>query len=103
MDILVLNSGSSSQKACRREIREPSWPSISTFTAGGENCPQVRAAACEGLDFIGVAIDANKNTTPSLDADISSPGSRVKVLVIRAEGDWAIAGECWRLSRSTAV
>jgi acetate kinase len=74
------------------------------FTAGvGENCPQVRAAACEGLDFIGVAVDAYKNATPSLDADISSPGSRVKVLVIRAEEDWAIAGECWRISRSTAV
>lgn len=73
------------------------------FTAGvGENCPQVRAAACEGLDFIGIAIDANKNATPALDADISSPGTRVKVLVIRAEEDWAIAGECWRLARSTA-
>jgi len=72
------------------------------FTAGvGENCPQVRAAACEGLNFIGLAVDANKNAAPSLDADISSPGSRVKVLVIRAEEDWAIAGECWRLSRST--
>jgi len=38
-----------------------------------------------------------------LDADISSPDSRVKVLVIRAAEDWAIAGECWKLCRCPAA
>lgn len=78
---------------------------VLVFTAGvGENSPEVRAAACKGLDFLGVTIDTDKNERPARDADISSPESRVRVLVIRAEEDWAIAGECWRLSRTpTAV
>jgi acetate kinase len=74
------------------------------FTAGaGENSPEVRAAACKGLEFLGISVDINKNERPTLDADISSPHSHVKVLVIRAEEDWAIAGECWKLSRSAAA
>lgn len=77
---------------------------ILVFTAGvGENSPEVRAATCKGLDFLGVKLDMNKNERPSLDADVSGPGSRVRVLVIRAEEDWAIAGECWKLSRTVAA
>jgi acetate kinase len=73
---------------------------VLVFTAGvGENSPEVRAATCKGLDFLGVTIDLNRNKEPLLDADISSPDSRVKVLVIRAAEDWAIAGECWKLCR----
>src|SRR5271165_3089042 len=75
-------------------------PHVLVFTAGvGENSPEVRAATCKGLDFLGVTIDLNRNKEPLLDADISSPDSRVKILVIRAAEDWAIAGECWKLSR----
>jgi acetate kinase len=71
---------------------------VLVFTAGvGENSPEVRAGACKGLDFLGVSVDVNKNDSASPDADISSPESRVKVLVIRAGEDWAIAGECWKL------
>jgi hypothetical protein len=39
------------------------------------------------------------NLRPSLDADISAADSRVRILVIRAEEDWAIATECWKLAR----
>jgi acetate kinase len=74
------------------------------FTAGvGENSPQVRAGACAGLQFIGIVVDAGKNENPVLDADVSSPDSRVKVLVIRAQEDWAIAGECWKLSQHVSA
>jgi acetate kinase len=70
------------------------------FTAGaGENSPQVRAAACRGLEFLGIRLDNQKNMRPSLDQDVSAPESRVRVLVIRAEEDWAIAKECWRLAQ----
>ena len=32
------------------------------FTAGiGEHAPQIRAAACEGMAFLGVALDAAAN------------------------------------------
>ncbi|HWC18293.1 MAG TPA: acetate/propionate family kinase, partial [Terriglobales bacterium] len=74
---------------------------VLVFTAGiGENSSEVRSAACKGLEFLGVTVDAEKNERPSLDAEISSSQSRVKVFVIRAEEDWAIAGECWKLSRA---
>jgi acetate kinase len=73
------------------------------FSAGiGENAPEVRAAACETLGFLGVALDAAKNAKPILDADISAAESRVRVLVIRAQEDWAIARECWTLASAKA-
>ena len=70
------------------------------FTAGvGENSVEVRAAACNTLEFLGVKIDDDKNARPSLDQDISAADSRVRVLVVRAQEDWAIATECWKLVR----
>lgn len=71
------------------------------FTAGvGENSPEVRAAACAKLGFIGLKLDDELNARPSLDADIATTDSRVRVLVIRAEEDWAIAAECWKLTQA---
>ena len=68
------------------------------FTAGvGENSAEVRAAACGGLEFLGIRLDAQINAQPTLDADVSMASSQVRVLVIRAEEDWAIAKECWKL------
>jgi acetate kinase len=68
------------------------------FTAGiGENSPDVRAAACANFQFLGLALDASKNASPHLDQDISGEGSTVSVLVVRAQEDWAIANECWKL------
>lgn len=74
------------------------------FTAGvGENSPEVRAAACRGLEFLGIRLDSQKNAQRFLDQDVSTPDSRVRVLVIRAEEDWAIAKECWKLTYSATV
>ncbi|MGH9715769.1 MAG: acetate/propionate family kinase [Candidatus Acidiferrales bacterium] len=68
------------------------------FSAGiGENSPEVRASTCEHFDFLGVRLDPQKNAKPILDADISGDGTHVRVLVIRAQEDWAIARDCWRL------
>jgi len=73
------------------------------FTAGvGENSPDVRAAACAPMGFLGLKLDEKLNRRPSLDADISTADSGVRVLVIRAEEDWAIAAECWQLARVSA-
>ena len=73
------------------------------FTAGvGENSAELRAAACSTLEFLGLKLDSGKNAKPSLDQDISTADSRIRVLVIRAEEDWAIAGECWKLARKGA-
>ena len=68
------------------------------FTAGiGENSPEVRAAACSRLTFLGLVLDAAKNAEAYSDRDIAAPESKVRVLVVRAQEDWAIARECWKL------
>lgn len=68
------------------------------FSAGiGENSPEVRAAACATLGFAGLNLDSSKNAQTSRDQNISLAGSPVRVLVIRAQEDWAIAKECWRM------
>lgn len=71
------------------------------FTAGvGENSSEVRAGACEKLGFLGVRINQNKNslTSSEQDRDIASTESPVRVLIIRAQEDWAIARACLRLA-----
>jgi len=65
------------------------------FTAGvGEHSPEIRKAACEGLTFLGIQLDAKKNAVSSGDQEISTSDSDVKVLVIRAQEDWAMAKAC---------
>ena len=74
---------------------------VLVFTAGvGENSAEVRSAACNGLEFLGVRLNEQANARSSRDQDISTPESRVRVLVIRAGEDWAIAKECWNLAES---
>jgi len=68
------------------------------FTAGiGENSPEVRAAACADFSYLGLKFDSEKNAGVMRDGDVSSLESAVRVLVIRAQEDWAIARDCWRL------
>jgi acetate kinase len=72
------------------------------FTAGiGENSPDVRAAACSHFTFLGLALDAAKNAAVDSDQDIATTESKVRVLVVRAQEDWAIAKECWTLLSKT--
>jgi acetate kinase len=74
------------------------------FTAGvGENSPEVRDGACRGLQFLGLRLESGKNTQPSPDQDVSAPDSTVRVLVIRAQEDWAIAKECWKLAQTEDI
>ena len=69
------------------------------FTAGiGENSPEVRVAACANLGFLGLKLDASKNAQSSADQEISLPDSAVRILIVRAQEDWAIARDCWRLA-----
>ncbi len=71
---------------------------VLVFTAGiGENSPEVRAAACANFRFLGLILDAAKNAQSSADQDISVSESAVRVLIVRAQEDWAIARDCWRL------
>src|SRR5947199_5255093 len=68
------------------------------FSAGiGGNSPEVRAAACANFRFLGLILDPVKNEQASADQDISLSDSTVRVLVVHAQEDWAIARDCWRL------
>lgn len=68
------------------------------FAGGvGEHAASVRAAACEAFGFIGLKLDAERNTAASADRDISAAESRVRVLVIHTEEDWMIARDAWHL------
>jgi acetate kinase len=76
---------------------------VLVFTAGmGENSPEVRAATCKGLEFLGLKLDTGLNQQTTLDREISTADSRIRVPVIRAEEDWAIATECWKLAHTSA-
>jgi len=62
------------------------------FTAGiGENSKETRAEACEGLEFLGVEIDPEKNNVRGKEAIISNSNSRVKVMVILTNEELMIA------------
>jgi acetate kinase len=72
------------------------------FTAGvGENSPEVRTETCKNFGYLGVKLDSEKNSRAASDRDIASSDSRVRVLVIHAQEDWAIARECWNLKRAS--
>jgi acetate kinase len=71
------------------------------FSAGvGENSPDVRDAACKQLGFLGLKLDDAANRQYPPDRDIAAPDSAVRVLIIRAQEDWAIARECWHVMRA---
>lgn len=71
---------------------------VLVFTAGiGEHSPEVRAAACKQLRFLRIELDAEKNASSPADQVISTDNSQVKVLIIRAQEDWAIAKACKKL------
>lgn len=66
-----------------------------TFTAGvGENVPRLRADALSTLGGWGVEIDAGANETGSGERLISTPTSRVAVLVVPTDEELAIARAC---------
>lgn len=70
------------------------------FTAGiGENTPELRKDVTTGLEFLGIKIDDNKNNNipRGTFADITSEGSKVKVLVIPTDEEGVIAEETLKL------
>ena len=71
------------------------------FTAGiGENSVEVRKAVCQRLSFLGLELNDAANTQHGTDRDIAATNSAVRILVIRAQEDWAIAQECWKLKHA---
>lgn len=68
------------------------------FTAGiGENSPEVREAVCARLGHLGLKLDVDKNRQFPEEQDIAARNSKVRVLVVHAQEEWAIARQCWRM------
>ena len=64
------------------------------FTAGiGENDGGVRERVCKYLGYLGIEIDANANKARGEEVMISTPDSKVKVLVVPTNEELAIARE----------
>jgi acetate kinase len=60
------------------------------FTAGiGENAPAIRAAICDGLGFLGIALDPERNAANA--TDIAAPGAPTRVLVRPTDEEGMIA------------
>jgi len=66
------------------------------FTAGcGEHTPELREATTEGLEFMGVVVDKDKNNNAprGKEVEISADNSKVKVFVIPTDEEMVIAEE----------
>ena len=64
------------------------------FTAGvGENCSFVRTKVCSYLGYLGITIDEEANGKRGEEIIISTPDSKVKVLVVPTNEELAIARE----------
>ena len=60
------------------------------FSGGiGENAPAIRARVCNGLEFLGVEIDEQRNAAG--EAVISRQNGRVAVRVMHTDEEWMIA------------
>ena len=62
------------------------------FTGGiGENSPDVRKRSCEGLDFLGIMIDDERNGSSEKEKVITTASSKVSVLVVPTNEELVIA------------
>lgn len=67
------------------------------FTGGiGENSAIVRQKVCQKLKVLGVKLDQEKNKKQHGDMDLTSLGSKVKILVIPTDEERGIANETYR-------
>ncbi len=71
------------------------------FTGGvGENEGAMREAVCRGLEFMGIELDYSLNIgLRGKDTVISTPNSRVKVVLATTDEELVIASDTYRLSK----
>ena len=68
------------------------------FTAGiGEHAADIRAWACEGLQCLGLKLDAQANAACRPDADVARIDSRGRILVIATREDITMVQEVVRV------
>ena len=69
------------------------------FTAGvGENDGEIRGDICSYLGFLGITLDAEVNKARGKEVVISTPDSKVKVMVVPTNEELMIARETARLA-----
>jgi acetate kinase len=70
------------------------------FTAGvGEHAAGLRSAVCQGLECLGLHLDAVRNTGCSPDADIARTDSLGRILIMRTREELMIAREARRAAK----
>ncbi|TCC44215.1 acetate kinase [Kribbella capetownensis] len=72
------------------------------FTAGvGQHSAEVRAASLQGLESLGISIDAGRNSEASgTGGVVSADDSRVAVLVVATNEEWEIARQALQIVRA---
>jgi acetate kinase len=74
-----------------------------TFTDRiGEHSASLRAAACEGLEFMGLRLDPERNADPKPDTDVARPDSAARVFVIHTQEELKVAREARRVMAAQA-
>ena len=65
---------------------------VLSFTGpAGEHAAALRERACRGFEYLGLELAPDKNDAAAPDCDVATPGSRVRISVIRTLEEWAIA------------
>lgn len=73
------------------------------FTAGiGENSPLIRQKVCERLHYLGIELNATTNNEMPAPLQITTPQSKVPVLVIPADEELMIATETFEILEEIA-
>ncbi len=71
---------------------------VIAFTGGiGENSAGLRAACCEGLEFLGIKLDPVRNEGGCGDRLISAAGARVSVLALATNEELVVARRAYEL------
>lgn len=94
--------GNSVKKLIGAYVAEMNGLDALVFTAGiGENDFVVRRLVCEEMDYLGIAIDEEKNrfTIKGKEGEISAPGARVRTFVIPTNEELIIALDTCALVR----
>lgn len=72
------------------------------FSGGvGEHAPSIRARAADGVAFLGLAIDRERNEAGDRDREIGQPGATAATLVVESREDLEIARQVRRALGAT--
>jgi acetate kinase len=73
------------------------------FAAGiGENSSEVRQRICGGLEFLGIALDEQRNARKNA-TTISSDASKVRVMIVPTDEESMLARSCTRTAAGATL